>query len=363
MASQGLVDLHICMYFILGCNIGACTSAVIASLNGGKNAKRASCIHLFFNILSSILLFVLISFFSPTIEQVVCFFSGNTNDAASLGRNIAMTHLLFKVFSVIVFYPFMNLVIKLTQVFVKGEDEEESEGKFVTKFIGSKAIPNPAIAVYLAVQEIYRMAHMAKDNLNLAMDCLYRGDAEKVAEVYENELYIDFLNIKISDYLVKINQNSLPLADQNKISGYFHVVSDIERIGDYADNVREAVIQLGDNNIRFSEDSVNELKEMMDKVNRMIDESLEMFGEGDDTHMAEISELEEQVDNMEKSLQLSHIDRLNAGLCTAEAGIYFSDVVSGLERIADHAINIAFSIKESRNDKKMAEFGSKVVLK
>ncbi|MBP5224929.1 MAG: Na/Pi cotransporter family protein [Lachnospiraceae bacterium] len=356
MASQGLVDLHIAMFVILGCNIGACASAVIASIGGTKNGKRAALIHLLFNVLSTVLLFVLITFFGNTVESVIHFVSGTGSDAASLGRNIAIAHLLFKVFSVIVFYPLTGLIIRLAQLIVPGEDETDADGKFVTRFIGSTNLPNPAIAIYLAVQEIYRMAHMAKDNLNRAMEALYIPEGESSTAIHETELYIDFLNIKISDYLVQINQNTLPLADQSKISGFFHAVSDIERIGDYADNVREAAVQLSENNISFSEESIGELKQMMGNVNRMIDDALEMFGEGNEEHMAEISALEEEVDEMEKRFQDRHIERLNAGLCSAAAGIYFSDIVTALERVADHAINIAFSVSETKNDKKYEEF-------
>jgi len=363
MASQGLVDLHICLYVILGCNIGACTSAMISGLNGSKNAKRAALIHLLFNIFGSILLFILISLFGNTIESIIMSLSGGNSDAGSLGRNIAWAHFLFKVFMVIVFYPFMNLIIKLTYVLVPGDDEEDSEGQLVTRFI-SNAFPNPAIAVYLAVQEIYRMAHMAQDNLNLAMNCLYSVDAEKVRAVEDTELYIDFLNVKISDYLVKINQNTLPLADAGRISGYFHVISDIERIGDYADNIRESVIQMAENNISFSDESIAELKTMMEKVNLMFNEAIEMFGEKEnEVHMTEIQRLEDEIDEMEQKLLQNHIERMNKGVCTAEAGLYFSDVVSALERVADHAINVGFAVSESANSEKLARITGKVVLR
>ncbi len=346
MASQGLIDLRISMFVILGCNIGACTSAVLASIGSTKNAKRAALIHLLFNIFGTILMFVLLLLFAEQIEGIISFFSGHGTDAANLGRNIAWAHFLFKVFQVAVFYPFMNLIVKCTYLLVPGEDEETGE-QYTLQYIGH-SLPNPAVAIYLAVQEIERMAHMAFGNLNLAVEALVNHDDEASRKVFETERYIDFLDEEISNYLVKINQNTLPIADANMIAAYFHVVSDIERIGDHAKNIVELIPQLYENGIQLSESSTNELQEMMKLINSMFDESLEMFLTGSTIHMKEISDLENMVDQMERDLQTSHIRRLNEGKCSAQAGIYFSDIVSGLERVADHAINIAFSLIEAK---------------
>lgn len=346
MASQGLIDLRISMFVILGCNIGACTSAVLASIGSTKNAKRAALIHLLFNIFGTILMFVLLLLFAEQIEGIISFFSGHGTDAANLGRNIAWAHFLFKVFQVAVFYPFMNLIVKCTYLLVPGEDEKTGE-QYTLQYIGH-SLPNPAVAIYLAVQEIERMAHMAFGNLNLAVEALVNHDDESSRKVFETERYIDFLDEEISNYLVKINQNTLPIADANMIAAYFHVVSDIERIGDHAKNIVELIPQLYENGIQLSESSTNELQEMMKLINSMFDESLEMFLTGSTIHMKEISDLENMVDQMERDLQTSHIRRLNEGKCSAQAGIYFSDIVSGLERVADHAINIAFSLIEAK---------------
>ncbi len=348
MASQGLVDLHICMFVILGCNIGACTSALLASLGGTKNAKRAALIHLLFNIYGTVLMFVLLLLFGRQIEQIIYFFSGHGTDAGSLGRNIAMAHFLFKVFQVIVFYPFMNLIVRCTYKLVPGEDAAETGGNFKVQFISGK-LPNPAVAILMAVQEMERMANMAIDNLNLAVNCLIDHDVEKSKQVLETERYIDYLDEQVSNYLVKINQNTLPIADANMIAAYFHVVSDIERIGDHAESIVEIIPQLYENGLTLSEDSARELEEMMKLINKILRESVEMFVTGDTVHMQEISDIENTIDQMERSLQRTHILRLNEGKCSAQAGIYFSDVVSGLERVADHAINIAFSLIEARS--------------
>lgn len=347
MASQGLVDLHICMFVILGCNIGACTSALLSSVGGTKNAKRAALIHLLFNIYGTILMFVLLMVFGGQVEEIIYFFSGHGTDAANLGRNIAMAHFLFKVFQVIVFYPFMNFIIRCTYRIVPGEDEKESGEDFRVQYIGH-GLPNPAVAIYMAVQEMERMSHMAIDNLNLAVDCLIDNDEERSKQVFETERYLDYLDEEISNYLIKINQNALPIADANMIAAYFHVVSDIERIGDHAESIVEIIPQFVENGISFSEQSANELREMMKLINKILNESIDMFVTGNTANMQEISDLENVIDQMERNLQTTHILRLNEGKCNAQAGIYFSDVVSGLERVADHAINIAFSLVEAR---------------
>ncbi|MCR5215629.1 MAG: Na/Pi cotransporter family protein [Lachnospiraceae bacterium] len=351
MASQNLVDLHICMFVILGCNIGACTSAMLASLGGTKNAKRTAWIHLLFNIFGTVLMFVILLVASDVVENIIHFFAGTGSDSASLGRNIAVAHLTFKVFQVIVFYPFMNWIIKLTYLIVPGEDGEEEESAFVLKYIG-KTLPNPAVAAYLAVQEMERMAHMALDNLDLAMEALNEQDMKKCEKVFEMEKYIDFLNEQISDYLVKINQNTLPIGDANMISAYFHVVNDIERVGDHAEDVAELAVQMVGNHVEFSQQSLGELAEMMEMVNKMLKESIDMFVTGNTENMQEISDLEDGIDEMERTLLDMHIQRLNQGICSAQAGVYFSDILSGLERVGDHAINIAFSLVEAKESLK-----------
>jgi phosphate:Na+ symporter len=168
-------------------------------------------------------------------------------------------------------------------------------------------------------------------------------------QVFDTEQYIDFLDEKISNYLVKINQNTLPLADQSMIAAYFHVVNDIERIGDHAENIAEMVNQIQENGIEFSEDSIYGLFDMMNLVNQILHESMDMFVNDDNSKLDEISQIEDRIDQMERDLQSQHILNLNDGKCSAQSGIYFSDIVSTLERVGDHAINIAFSLVEARS--------------
>ena len=165
---------------------------------------------------------------------------------------------------------------------------------------------------------------------------------------------INFLNKEITNYLVHLNQASLPTADVMRIGALFHVVNDIERIGDHAENVADAAVQMTDDNVSFSKQGELDLSEMLDMVLKILDESIEMFAKNDLHHLQEIIDIENSIDQEERDLQEKHVERLTRNECTPEAGMIFSDLVSGLERVADHATNIAFSILDEDPEEKAA---------
>lgn len=345
MANQGLLELNIVLYIILGCNIGACASAMIASLSGKKDAKRAALIHLLFNIIGTVILFVILQVASgPVISMIKSFSADN-------GRFVANAHTLIKIFQVIVLFPFSSLIVKMTYFLIPGEDKKVGYREVNTlKYIGDKVVFNPATAVVEVIKEIERMGDLASENLNRAMNGLITLDEEDINEVYEVEKNINFLNHAITNYLVKINQTNLPIEDLKSIGALFHVVNDIERIGDHAVNVADNARTRKVKELSFSKEAQFEMGKMMDKVNTIIRYSIEMFAEGKYEHMTAISVLEDEIDHLERELQQAHIDRLTRGECTPDAGMLYSDIVSGLERVADHAVNIAFAIKESEEE-------------
>ena len=339
MAQQGLLELGICFYVILGCNIGACTSALLASLSGKKDAKRAAMIHFLFNVFGTILMVVILSAAGDWVEALIVGISGG-----NVGRCVANAHTLFKVFQVIVLFPFAGWIVKATYLVVPGDDRKDSREGYELAYIGSKNIFSPATAVVEVTKELERMADMAAQNLNRGMNCLITLDEEDIAEVYRVEKYVDYLNHAITDYLVKINQMTIPVDDAKSIGGLFHVVNDIERIGDHAENMADAAKMRMEDNVSFSKPAQREMGEMLDMVLTILSYSIDMFSHNNREHLEEILELENNIDDMEKKLQQSHVERLTRNECTPEAGMIFSDIVSGLERVADHATNIAFSI-------------------
>ena len=341
LAYQGFLDPGICLYIILGCNIGACATALITSLPGKKDAKRAALIHFWFNVIGTLLIYVLLFFAKDPIIRMI------QSISADNGRFVANAHTIIKIFQVIILFPYSGALVKLASITVPGEDRKVGyRESYQLKYIGEKVVFNPATAVVEVIKELDRMASLASENLNRAMNALITLDEEDIEEVYEVEKNINFLNHAITNYLVKINQTTLPIEDLKSLGALFHVVNDIERIGDHAENVADAARQRKEGGISISKEAQRELGEMLDMVNTIIQYSIEMFAKSDDRHMNEVILLEDKVDNKERELQQRHVDRLARGECTPEAGMIFSDIVSGLERVADHATNIAFAIRE-----------------
>jgi len=339
MANQDLLPLRICLFIVLGCNIGACASATIASLAGKKDAKRAAFIHLLFNIIGTIIFYFIFLVAADPIISWIQSFSGDN------GRFVANAHTLIKVAQVIMLFPFAGWIVKLTYLVVPGEDRKVGYTEtFQLKYIGEKVMFNPATAVVDGIKEMERMASLASDNLNRAMNALITLDEDDIKEVYKNEENINFLSKSITDYLVKISQTTLPIEDIKNIGALFHVCNDIERIGDHAENVAECAMRRANSGIKFSPSAQKELGEMMELVNKVIQYSVDMFANGNTSHMDDVRNLENQIDLMERKLQQLHVERLTKNECTPEAGMLFSDVISGLERVGDHATNIAFAV-------------------
>ncbi len=343
MASQGLLGLPICLYIILGCNIGACSTAMLASLSGNKMAKRAALIHLLFNVFGTIVMFVILQFAMDYVVTGIQAISGS-----DLGRCVANAHTIFKIFQVLILFPFGGALVKLTYILVPGEDEKIGyRANMQLKYIGGKNIFSPATAVVEVVKELDRMATLAGENLNRAMNALITLDEEDIEETYEVEQNINYLNKEITHYLVKISQTNLPVEDAKSIGALFHVVNDIERIGDHAENAADAAKQRMKDHSSFSPAAMREMGELLDMVNTIIRFAQETFVNNDETHMQDVRNLEEAIDEKEREIQQSHVERMANGTCSAESGMIFSDIISGLERVADHAVNIAFCMYEN----------------
>ena len=343
MAQQGLLPLWICFYIILGCNIGSCTTALLASISGNKDAKRAAMIHFLFNVMGTIVIAAILLLGESWVEAGIRGISGD-----NIGRCVANAHTFFKVFQVIILFPFAKWIVKLTYFFLPDKAGKEKQEGFQLEYIGPSSVFSPNTAVVEVTKELERMGHIAVENLIKAVNVLIKPEDKIIEEVYETEQQINYMNHAITDYLVKISQSTLPIDDMKNIGGLFHVVNDIERIGDHAENAADSAILSKEKNISFSKESEEELLEMLNRVIKITNYSIDMFSNNSKEHLQEILDLENGIDQMERDLQEAHVERLKKGQCRQEAGMIFSDIISGLERVADHATNIAFSILDEK---------------
>lgn len=338
LTQQGLLSLDISFYSILGCNIGTCATALLACLSCNKDAKRAALIHLLFNVIGSILNFAVLMVAMDPIRNFILDFSGG-----NVGRAVANAQSLFRIAQVLVLLPFSKQLIQLTHMIIRGEDAKlaPQELKYIDmNHVGSAtAVPN-------VMAEMNRMGELCVANLDLALESLLDRSEEKAAQVFEMEKTIDYLNHEITQYLVRANQMSLPIADKNQLAALFHVVNDMERIGDHAENVAEDTITQRNLNVQFSDLAVEEINVMKAMVDEIMKLALDMFRSGKLDHMKRILELENAIDELERELQENHIIRLNNGECNAQAGAMFIELISNLERVSDHATNIAFALLE-----------------
>lgn len=334
LAIQGLVPLETSLYIIMGTNIGTCVTAMLSAVGATRTAKRAALIHLMFNVLGTLVVFILVSLL-PVSTWI-----GHINGPA---LQIAVAHTSFKVFEVLCFVLLRKWLVKLVMILVPGEDKQ-GEGKSL-KFLDDRILSTPPIAVAQICKEIERMGDIAIANLTRAMDAFFNKDSSLINEVEQNEDVVNYLNHEITRYMVAAAQLDLPASDVEQLGEMFHVVNDLERIGDHAENMAEYANSRIEEEIPFSEDGIAELRDMLDKTVALFKLSMEAFHTRDQHLLPRVLVQEENIDDMEKTLQQSHVDRLTRGACTPRSGMIFSDMLSNLERVADHATNVAFSIQ------------------
>ena len=334
LAIQGLVPLETSLYIIMGTNIGTCVTAMLSAVGATRTAKRAALIHLMFNVLGTLVVFILVSLL-PVSTWI-----GHIDGPA---LQIAVAHTSFKVFEVLCFVLLRKWLVKLVMILVPGEDKQGEEKSL--KFLDDRILSTPPIAVAQICKEIERMGDIAIANLTRAMDAFFNKDSSLLNEVEQSEDVVNYLNHEITRYMVAAAQLDLPASDVEQLGEMFHVVNDLERIGDHAENMAEYAKNRIDEEIPFSEDGLAELRDMLDKTVALFRLSMEAFHTRDQHLLPRVLVQEENIDDMEKTLQQSHVDRLTRGACTPRSGMIFSDMLSNLERVADHATNVAFSIQ------------------
>lgn len=335
------ITIYSCIFVILGVNIGTTISALLASIGlTSANAKRTAIIHLLFNV-SSTMVFVVLLLINP----IQNFFIVNLSKIPSIQMQIAVFHIIFNVVGVMLLLPFTDILARIATSIVPN-DKIEDGVEFKLKYINELILNSPSIAVSQVKKEIAFMLSLSKENFIIAIDAITNNNLIKKDEFAQRERHINFLNRAISTYLVKISSLDIAYDDEVVLGSFYHVVSDIERIGDYAENVIHYTMKMQDENITFSQEAIQEINDMYSKIMELLDKVTVCFVSVNLTLLNLIESLESSVDLCKKIFHASHIQRLNEGKCSAENGALFISLISNMERIADHMTNIAHSIKD-----------------
>ncbi|MCA0637593.1 Na/Pi cotransporter family protein [Clostridioides difficile] len=341
LAAEGLVPLSAALPILYGQNIGTCVTSLLSSIGANKNARRAAMMHLIFNVLGTVIFLIFLN--KPVVSMVTSW------DPSNVARQIANTHTLFNIISVLILLPFTSLIIKLAIKLVpdRAGDIDEDETKTI-KYIDDRMIETPSIALANTIKEALRMGEKAKESLNASMEALVEHSTEKIDKTYRRERLINDLQKAILNYLLKLSKAALDDDSREVVDTLFNTVNDIERIGDHAKNIAELSQVAIDSNIYFSEEGQSELDVMYNRVVSAYTYALESMRSDNVDLACKVIKIEEQVDIMEKSCRANHMYRLNNNLCSIENGVIYLDVISNLERISDHAVNIAQQVIAKR---------------
>ena len=341
LASQGLVPLASALPILYGQNIGTCVTSLISSIGANKNAKRAATIHLIFNLLGTAIFLLLLNKF--VVQLVVAIDPGN------VARQIANVHTIFNVVSTLILLPCNKLIVKLAMRIVPdskdGVDDDEIK---VIKYIDDRMIQTPPIALASTMKEVSRMGAKARDSVEYAMEALLEGSTQSIEKVSKLESLVNQLQKIILNYLLKLSKAPLNDGDRETVDALFNVVNDIERIGDHAENLSEIAQTAIDTQVSFSEQGKNEINDMYNKVMSAYTYALEALATSDVNLACKVIKMEEQVDIMEESCRVNHMRRLNNNLCSIDNGVVYLEILTNLERISDHASNIAEKVIQQK---------------
>ncbi|WP_028234758.1 Na/Pi cotransporter family protein [Pseudobutyrivibrio sp. MD2005] len=337
--AQGILEYNVAVYLVIGAAIGSVAPNLLASLTANRNGKRSAILNLLFNVIRAMVIVIVIN-----VTPLLRFIQSTSADPA---RQIANTHTIFAILAVCIIFPFTDWIIKLTYMFIPELPEETraAEDRQLVFMTQVNNVP-PNMAIHQAQLEAARMGAIAAENFEKAIDCFFDYSPEKVEDVEQREETVNILNHAIQDAMVKLQTLNLTPAMLRRISAITIAVTDIERISDHAENIIEYATRMKNKKTKLSKKAAKELKEMADNSMEEVELAIEIFTSEDYKNLDKIEKLEKKVDKQEKQLINHHVERLMENKCEPVAGVIFSDMVTDLERCADHAINIAYALKE-----------------
>ena len=345
LAMNGIVTTGAAIYITLGQNIGTCLTAMLSSAGANRTAKRAAAIHLSFNTMGAVI-FVIGMFALSMLRP----------EAASAhisSVQISMFHTIFNVMNTLLLYPFANQLVKISGLIVKDkEDGSEAEAgnagetTQALRHLDQRIFESPMFAIEVAQMETVHMGQIALNNIRLASEAIENRDPETIEKVYKNEKDIDRMEELLTGYLIKVNNLSLTERQKLLVNNLFYSITDIERVGDHCENLAEQAEYMAQHGISFSETGSCDLRAISEKAVKSFTHAVAARQTGDMDDVRKVSQYEDDVDMLEEELRDKHIERLSRGECQPSSGVVFLDIISNLERISDHAYNLAGYVKD-----------------
>lgn len=336
LSTQGLISLPSAIPLVLGTNIGTCITAVLASIGTNITARRAAMAHILFNLIGVVLALIFINPFTNLVLST----------AHSVPRQIANAHTIFNLTNTVIVMSLLNYFIKLVNHIIPGP---EAMVDLKPKYLDRRILKTPPMAIGGAKMELLRMASLAREMLADSIQSFLHNDLKKVQHIEQMEELLDGLEKEINVYLAEVSQHSLTPQQSKSVAGYMSAANDLERIGDHSQNILQLAIEKYENRLPFSETALQELQLIYNKVDSTLSKAIRAF-ELEDLNLAQkVINEDDEIDEVEKDLRQSHIQRINQKSCHPSSGVIYLDVLSNLERIADHANNLAEGVVEDIN--------------
>lgn len=343
LAAIGMLRFDQAMYLIVGSNIGTCVTALLGSIGASTNAKRVAVVHLLFNVFG-VIIFMLTDLFAHYGRLLPQWFS-------TTQLQIAMLHTMFNVATTIILFPLTKPLVRLATLIVP-ESKKKPVAQFGFRYLEDSFLQTPPIAVAQLKSEIVRMAELAKRNLDLATEAVLTENLSATPDMIKREAEINFLNKAIAGYMIRLGQSELSERDFKYLSVSYHTISDIERIGDYAENIKEYAEQLSKDQMHLSDNSKKEIAEAKAVLDEMFDATMQTYRSGNPDGIKEVYRLERIMDETKEKMGQKHVERLRGNRCNPEVGALYLSLSSDFERVADHLTNIAGATRYGESPEK-----------
>ena len=342
MVGAGAIELDLGIFLVIGANVGTCVTALLAAVGGRTNAKRAAVIHLTFNAVGAVLFTAAMWIFKDDMVALLESVFPNDNDVMSVQMRVSLFHVIFNVTNALIMLPFVKQLVKFSETVVKEKKGQDNERAL--RFVDDHLVAVPPVALVQVKKEMDYMLGLVETNSALSFKALTgKISAEESAALIENEAIIDYTNSALTKFLIRLS-TEVEVSDERVIGSYFHVLNDLERIGDHAENFYEIGEEMRAKELEFSDIAKAEINGMCELVTNMFAIAKDSFENLNEAGLPELTKLEEQADEMKKTLTASHFARLAEGNCNVDHSPYFSSTVGGLERVADHLVNVGYSI-------------------